>query len=86
MNDGRLLVYMRETQVGQLVYKAHHNDMHFVYDEAYLNSPHAVALSFSLPLQKAPFGVDETTVFFENLLPPDEVRRRLGPILHLSVG
>ena len=84
MNDGRLLVYMRETQVGQLVYKAHHNDMHFVYDEAYLNSPHAVALSFSLPLQKAPFGVDETTVFFENLLPPDEVRRRLGPILHLS--
>lgn len=84
MNDGRLLVYMRETQVGQLVYKAHHNEMHFVYDEAYLSLPNAAALSFSLPLQKDPFGVDETTVFFENLLPPDEVRRRLGPILHLS--
>lgn len=84
MKDSVLLVYMRDVQVGRLEYKAHHNEMHFVYDESYLNTPQATALSFSLPLQREPFGIRETSVFFENLLPPDEVRRRLGPILHLS--
>lgn len=35
-------------------------------------------------MQTEPFDSDRTTIFFENLLPPDQVRRKLGPVLHLS--
>ena len=39
---------------------------------------------FTLPLQKEAFDDQTTSVFFDNLLPPDVVRKRLGKILHLS--
>ena len=81
---GELDVYLLDAFVGRLDYTSHHNEMHFTYDAEYLSLPDAVPLSFSLPLQKESFGSDLTTVFFENLLPPDQVRRKLGPILHLS--
>jgi len=82
--EGLLDVYLLDVRVGQLDYASHHNEMHFTYDAAYLASPNAAPLSFSLPLQGNPFDSDRTTVFFENLLPPDSVRRKLGPVLHLS--
>ncbi len=84
IRTGQLDVYLRDTFVGRIDYSSHHNEMHFTYDENYLLRLDAMPLSFSLPLQAAPFDSDRTTVFFENLLPPDQVRRKLGAVLHLS--
>ena len=56
----------------------------FRYSEDYLQDPSATPLSFTFPLRKEPFDNQTTTVFFDNLLPPDVVRKRLGKILHLS--
>ena len=81
---GNLAVYLLGVRVGHIDYASHHNAMHFTYDAEYLAQPDASPLSFSLPLQAEPFDSDRTTVFFENLLPPDQVRRKLGPVLHLS--
>ncbi len=77
-------VYLLGARVGRIDYTSHHNEMHFTYDAEYLAQPDSSPLSFSLPLQAEPFDSDRTTVFFENLLPPDQVRRKLGPVLHLS--
>ncbi len=84
IRTGQLDVYLRDTFVGRIDYSSHHNEMHFTYDENYLLRSDAMPLSFSLPLQAAPFDSDRTTVFFENLLPPDQVRRKLGAVLRLS--
>jgi serine/threonine-protein kinase HipA len=56
----------------------------FHYDSEYLESPSVAPISFSMPLRTEPFDSQTTTAFFENLLPPDDVRKRLGKILHLS--
>ncbi len=71
---GNLAVYLLGVRVGHIDYASHHNAMHFTYDVEYLAQPDASPLSFSLPLQAEPFDSDRTTVFFENLLPPDQVR------------
>ncbi len=84
VRTGHLDVYLLDTFVGRIDYTSHHNEMHFAYDVDYLMRPDVAALSFSLPLQPEPFDSDRTMVFFENLLPPDQVRRKLGPVLHLS--
>ena len=81
---GDLGVYLHGARVGRIDYTSHHNEMHFTYDAEYLAKADAVPLSFSMPLQTEPFDSDRTTVFFENLLPPGQVRRKLGPVLHLS--
>ncbi len=84
IRTGRLDVYLRDAFVGHIDYTSHHNEMRFTYDADYLVHTDATPLSFSLPLQAEPFDSDRTTVFFENLLPPDHVRRKLGPVLRLS--
>jgi len=84
VRTGILDVYLLGRKVGQIDYSSHRNEMHFSYDAAYLSDADATPLSHSLPLQDGPFDSDRTTIFFENLLPPDQVRRRLGPILHIS--
>lgn len=81
---GILDVYLLGRKIGHIDYTSHHNEMHFVYDAAYLSEGDAVPLSHALPLQGEQFDSDRTTIFFENLLPPDQVRRKLGPILHIS--
>ena len=81
---GTLDVYLLDRKVGRIDYSSHHNDMRFAYDAAYLAAGDSTALSFALPLRDEQFDSERTTVFFENLLPPDQVRRKLGPILHLS--
>ena len=81
---GTLDVYLLDRKVGRIDYSSHHNDMRFAYDAAYLAAGDSTALSFALPLRDEQFDSARTTVFFENLLPPDQVRRKLGPILHLS--
>ena len=84
IRTGTLDVYLLDRKVGRIDYSSHHNDMRFAYDAEYLVAGDAMALSYALPLQGEPFDSERTTVFFENLLPPDQVRRKLGPILHLS--
>lgn len=84
VRTGQLNVFLLGRKVGVLDYTSHHNEMHFTYDSEYLKSGTAVPLSFALPLRMEPFDSEKTTVFFENLLPPDSVRRKLGPVLHLS--
>ena len=84
IRTGELEVHLLGRKVGRLEYSSHHNEMHFTYDAEYLAARDAVPLSFALPLQADAFDSDKTTVFFENLLPPDPVRKKLGPVLHIS--
>ena len=84
VRTGLLDVFLLGRKIGELRYSSHRNEMHFQYDEAYLADADAVPVSHALPLQDGPFDSDRTTVFFENLLPPDQVRRKLGPVLHIS--
>ena len=84
IRTGSLDVYLLGRKVGCLDYSSHRNDMRFTYDAEYLTSEDALPLSYALPLRSEPFDSERTTIFFENLLPPDQVRRKLGPILHLS--
>jgi len=84
VRTGALDVYLLGARIGRIDYTSHHNEMRFAYAPEYLASADATPLSYSLPLQGEAFDSDRTTVFFENLLPPDEVRRKLGPVLHLS--
>lgn len=84
VRTGILDVYLLGRKVGQIDYSSHRNEMHFSYDAAYLSDADATPLSHALPLQDGLFDSDRTAIFFENLLPPDQVRRRLGPILHIS--
>ena len=81
---GSLIVRLLGRTVGRLDYSSHHNEMRFSYAPEYLAGSMSMPLSRSLPLRSEPFDTETTTVFFENLLPPDQVRRRLGPILHVS--
>lgn len=84
MRTGTLDVYLLGRKVGRIDYRSQRNEMRFAYAPDYLARPRAMPLSHALPLQAEPFDSDRTTVFFENLLPPDQVRRKLGPVLHLS--
>lgn len=84
VRKGCLAVYLLGRKVGLLEYSSHHNEMRFRYDVDYLSDSRAIPLSYALPLQDGEFDSERTTVFFENLLPPDSVRRKLGPVLHLS--
>ena len=84
IRTGSLDVYLLGRKVGCIDYSSHRNDMRFTYDAEYLASEDPLPLSYALPLRSEPFDSERTTIFFENLLPPDQVRRKLGPILHLS--
>ena len=77
-----LNVFLLEKLAGVL--ESEKGTLSFRYSEDYLQDPSAAPLSFTLPLRKEPFDNQTTTVFFDNLLPPEVVRKRLGKILHLS--
>ncbi|MBR1758117.1 MAG: type II toxin-antitoxin system HipA family toxin [Lachnospiraceae bacterium] len=55
----------------------------FCYDDAYLSSPDAQAISVSLPLKPEPFSEEETRCFFEGLLPEGFTRRAVAERMHL---
>jgi len=67
--------------VGQLV-KLAARQIQFTYDQAWLDSENAFALSISLPLVNQRFDHAET--FFANVLPEGEVRGTLCKKLGLS--
>ncbi len=77
-----LNVYLHQRLAGLLSQEK--GQLSFQYDPAYLKSSDAQAVSHSMPLVEKSFDHQTTSVFFENLLPPDDVRKRLGKILHIS--
>ena len=78
----QLDVFLLGERVGVL--ESDRGKLTFHYLSEYLRRADAAAISYSLPLQSEPFDPVVTSVFFDNLLPPDVVRKRLGKILHLS--
>jgi len=80
----RLNVYYAGRLAGSLEYDDGRRCFAFAYDAGYLASEEAMPLSLSLPLREEPAGVLESRYFFENLLPPETVRRRLEKVIHVS--
>ena len=82
----RLAVWFQGTRIGSLDLDERTNSFCFSYDADYLSQGDAIALSVSLPLRAEPFDPYASRKFFENLLPPEVVRRKLELVLHVSVG
>ncbi len=78
----RLTVYLNGRRAGNLDWDASLDVFAFSYLSDYLRSENAAAISKSLPLQENPFDALASRTFFENLLPPEVVRRKLEKILH----
>ena len=77
----RLNVVLGGRRVGTLDRDASLDVFSFRYLSEYLERGDAVAISKSLPLQEEAFNALESRTFFENLLPPEVVRRKLEKIL-----
>ena len=77
-----LNVFLLDRLAGVL--KSENGQLSFRYDAEYLKNTLSTPISFSMPLCPETFNAQITTAFFENLLPPDAVRKRIGKILHLS--
>lgn len=78
----RLNVYLNGRMAGTLDWDNALDVFSFRYLPAYLDADDAIPISRSLPLKDVPFNALESRTFFENLLPPEVVRRRLEKILH----
>ena len=59
-------------------------DAVFSYDETYLSSQSARAISLSLPLTKKDFDTDATKTFFDGLLPEGFTRQCVADSIHAS--
>ena len=74
---------------GQFVQVGHitggsYRDAVFSYDELYIASPTAHAISLSLPLSKKDFDADATKTFFDGLLPEGFTRQCVADSIHAS--
>ena len=78
----RLIVFLRGARIGYIEFDHETNTREFSYDDEYLSSSAPCPISLSMPLQSEPFDSWRTRLFFENLLPPDVVRRKLEKIIH----
>ena len=59
-------------------------DAVFSYDESYISSPVAHAISLSLPLSKKAFDTDATKTFFDGLLPEGFTRQCVADSIHAT--
>ncbi len=59
-------------------------DAVFAYDESYISSPVARAISLSLPLSKKDYDTEETKTFFDGLLPEGFTRQCVADSIHAS--
>ena len=59
-------------------------DAVFLYDESYISSPVAHAISLSLPLSKKAFDTDATKTFFDGLLPEGFTRQCVADSIHAT--
>lgn len=78
----RLKVYLSGTQAGFLAWDSELDVFSFNYIPDYLRRDKAMPISRSLPLKEGAFNALASRTFFENLLPPEVVRRKLEKILH----
>jgi len=78
----RLKVYLNGLHVGFLAWDSELDVFSFSYLPDYLGQDKAVPISKSLPLKDEAFGPLVSRAFFENLLPPEVVLRKLEKILH----
>ena len=78
----RLKVYLNGLHVGFLAWDSELDVFSFSYISDYLVRDRAVPISKSLPLKDEAFGPLVSRAFFENLLPPEVVLRKLEKILH----
>ncbi len=62
------------------------SDSVFRYDESYLQDQDAAAISLSLPLREDPFSAQQTSSFFEGLLPEGFTRRAIAQWMHADEG
>ena len=74
---------------GQFVQAGHitgssFRDAAFSYDESYIASPFAHAISLSLPLSIKDFDTDATKTFFDGLLPEGFTRQCVADSIHAS--
>ena len=74
---------------GQFVQTGHitgsnFRDAAFSYDESYITSPSAHAISLSLPLSIKDFDTDATKTFFDGLLPEGFTRQCVAENIHAS--
>lgn len=58
----------------------------YAYDPGYLTGPDPRAISFSMPLQEAPYTDRVVRPFFSGLLPDEGARQRLAGALGVSAG
>ena len=78
----RLKVYLNGIHAGFLSWDSELDVFSFSYIPDYLGRDKAVPISKSLPLGDKAFGPLVSRAFFENLLPPEVVLRKLEKILH----
>ena len=78
-----LTVWWDGNIVGSLVVDRY-GDTTFAYSEDWLTSPHARAISQSLPLRREPFSRRQSRPFFEGLLPEENQRIAVARALGLS--
>ena len=78
----RLKVHINGLHVGFLAWDSERDVFSFSYIPDYLERGKAVPISKSLPLKEEAFGPLVSRAFFENLLPPEVVLRKLEKILH----
>lgn len=78
-------LYFGEAKAGRLS-QDEAGVLSYVYDTAYLAGREPRAISFSMPLQEAPYGDRITRPFFSGLLPDEGARQRLAGALGISAG
>ncbi len=78
----QLHVYLRGERVGTLM--SDKGRLFFEYEPAYLQSPGATALAYTMPLREQPYAGGEVVSFFSNLLPDESVRVKLSQYLGIS--
>lgn len=78
-------VWFGETKAGALA-QDEAGALSFAYDPAYLTGPDPRAISFSMPLQEAPYTDRVVRPFFSGLLPDEGARQRLAGALGISAG
>lgn len=78
-------VWFGETKAGALS-QDEAGALSFAYDPGYLGSSDPRAISFSMPLQEAPYADRIVRPFFSGLLPDEGARQRLAGALGISAG
>lgn len=78
-------IYFDEKLVGQLSQDIH-GEINFTYAKSWLNDPHAIGISCSLPLQKETFNRKICRPYFNGILPEENPRKIIAKVLGISAA